>query len=423
MNGNSSAFGRRVLAAALLATGMGQVQAGDDIESLKAQIRALQQQLQAIEKKLAEQDKARSETEAKVDKVAKEAGEWKEADSVVHLAGYASIGYTDNEGTKGRFSQVQYSPIFHYMYKDRMMLEAELEIMNEPDGETEVGLEYLTFDVFLNDYMALVAGKFLSPIGQFRQNLHPGWINKLPTAPSGFGHDGAAPASETGLQLRGGLPPFSGMRANYAVYVGNGPELIGMDEDGDNVPDEIEGVDAEGRTSDADGSKVWGGRFGLIPMAGLELGISYATGEAAITRVVDADENDVTPGGFSDPARSYRVTGFDLAWQRGGWNLRGEYVRTRIGGKASSFVSDGATWRAWYAQAAYRLSKYPLEGVLRYADFDSPHADQDQQQWALGVNYLFAPQAVAKVAYEFNDGQDGSAADDDSLLLQISYGF
>jgi hypothetical protein len=76
------------------------------------------------------------------------------------------------------------------------MLESELEISIEPDDDTEAELEYLTIDWFANDYAAVLAGKFLSPVGQFRQNLHSSWINKLPTAPPGFGHDGAAPISE-----------------------------------------------------------------------------------------------------------------------------------------------------------------------------------------------------------------------------------
>jgi hypothetical protein len=61
--------------------------------------------------------------------------------------------------------------------------------------------------------------------------------------------------------------------------------------------------------------------------------------------------------------------------------------------------------------------------VLRYADFDSPHDSHDQQQWALGLNYLITNSFIAKVAYEFNDGVQGSPADADFILLQLAYGF
>ena len=141
-----------------------------------------------------------------------------------------------------------------------MLLESELEVNVGEDGETEIGLEYLTLDLFLNDYMAVIAGKFLSPIGQFRQNIHPSWINKLPSAPPGFGHDGAAPISDVGIQLRGGLPSLGSVKTNYAVYIANGPELDAMTEGGDV---ELEGIMAEGFTRDADGGKVVGGRFGI----------------------------------------------------------------------------------------------------------------------------------------------------------------
>ncbi len=388
--------------------------AATDVEALKQQVEALQRQLQAIQAQIEAQQKATEAVQTEVKDVAKVHSEWKNASSVVHLAGYGSVGYTDNENAKGRFSQVQFSPIFHYQYKDLMMLESELELKNTADGETTTEMEYLTLDLFLNDYATLVAGKFLSPVGQFRQNFHPGWINKLPSAPPGFGHDGAAPVSDTGLQLRGGFP-LSGMKANYAVYVSNGPELEAVTEDGEV---ELEGIMAEGRTSDEDGDKVWGGRFGLLPMNGLEIGLSLASGKAAVSLF---DGNQVS----DQPSRDYDVVGADVTWHWGTLDVRGEYVQSKVGGdsSASATASGSAKWKTWYAQAAYRFAPTKFEGVLRYTDFDSPHAAEDQKQWALGVNYLFASNVIGKIAYEFNDGQSGAASDDDSFLLQMAYGF
>lgn len=394
--------------------------AGTAIEQLQQQVETLQSQLQAIQTQLAEQqEKSASKDDVQalkkeVKEVANVHSEWKDATSVVHLAGYGAVGYTDNEASKGRFSQVQFSPIFHYQYKDLMMLEAELEITNDPDGETSTELEYLTLDLFLNDYATLMAGKFLSPIGQFRQNLHPSWINKLPSAPPGFGHDGAAPVSDTGLQLRGGFP-LGGVRSNYALYVSNGPELE-AETDGTDV--ELEGIMAEGRTADADGDKVFGGRFGLLPIPELEVGLSFATGKAAVTSL------DAT-GISGEPSRDYDVVGGDFAWQWRNLNLRGEYVQTEVGddSSGSTTASDGAKWETWYTQASYKFLPTKFEGVMRYTDFDSPHAAQDQKQWALGVNYLFASNVIGKLAYEFNDGQADAPADNNSFLAQIAYGF
>ena len=92
---------------------------------------------------------------------------------ITHLAGYADVGYTESENDDGSFGAGRFAPIFHYQYRDLVLVEAELEVEVEDDGETETLLEYLSINYFINDYMTLVGGKFLSPIGQFRQNLHP----------------------------------------------------------------------------------------------------------------------------------------------------------------------------------------------------------------------------------------------------------
>ena len=344
------------------------------------------------------------------------AGEWKHPDSLVHLAGYASVGYASTDQDDGSFSAGGFSPIFHFQYRDLVMLESELEVELSPEGETEVNLEYLTVDFFPTDNVAIVAGRFLSPVGQFRQNLHPSWINRLPSAPPGFGHDGAAPVSETGLQARGGVDLGAG-KLNYAVYIGNGPELNAVDEDGEV---ELEGIEAEGFGADRDGNKVVGGRLGFIPRVGLEIGLSAATGKAAVTALVDeaaGTRMDVD----ADPAHDYDVLGADFAWQWNNAELRGEYVQSKIGSNPASIAVDGATWSTWYLQGAYRFAPTRWEGVLRYGDFDSPHPTGSGTQWAIGANYRFAANIVAKLAWEANDG--GVQGGQDRILVQLAYGF
>ncbi len=341
----------------------------------------------------------------KIDKTAKSAEEWKNTNSTVHLSGYASAGYASNDGGDGRFNQAQFAPIFHYQYKDRVLLEAELEFEAGEDGSTEIGMEYLTIDLLLNDYVTLIAGKFLSPVGQFRQNGHPSWINKLPSAPSGFGHDGAAPSAEMGLQLRGAIPMGdSDMRANYAVYVGNGPELetitVGTET-------EIHGISSEGFAADENNGKVVGGRVGFIPVPKLEMGVSGATGDIAI---------------MGEDNRSYNVLGADFTYQVDKFDFRGEYIQQEVGSLVGSIVPDAWKTSTWYVQGSRKLPNN-FEGVVRYSDFDSPDPDQAQKQWAIGLNYLFAPQVIAKIAYEVNDGLNGAANDENRWMAQLAYGF
>ena len=410
MKHSTARLKRNILAAAIALTLPVTGMADPAVDALKQQVELLQQQLEQIQQTLKQYEQQTvtqediQEVREEVHEVATVQSEWKNTDSVVHLAGYGDVTYSDNEGEPGAFTGARFNPIFHYQYKDLIMLGAELELAVEDDGETETNLEYSTIHLFVNDYLAVGGGKFLSPIGQFRQNLHPSWINKLPTAPAGFGHDQAAPVSELGAQAMGGFP-VGNMHMNYVAYVGNGPIL--EIEDG-----EIEAVEAEGRTSNDDDELVFGGRLGLAFLPNSEAGISLATGEVA-----GEDETKAT--------RDYDVYGADVGYKWKGLGLRGEYLKQKVGSVSAlkSEAPGSAEWEAWYAQAAYRFLPTNFEGVIRYSDYDANLDEFDQEQWALGVNYLFAPNAVAKLGYNFNDGESGTKADDDGFQVQFAYGF
>lgn len=392
----------------------GPVMAADPVEALQRQVDSLQKQLDELRTQLQQEREAAAQAQTseqqikelkqEVREVSKVQSEWKNANSVVHLAGYGAVGYTDSENGDGTFNTLSFNPIFHYQYKDLFLLEAELEIAVLDDGETETALEYGAIDWFVNDYVVLQAGKFLSPIGQFRQNLHPAWINKFASAPPGFGHDGAAPVSDLGIQVRGGFPIRDSMRLNYSLYTANGPTaaLEG---------DEIHAVEAEGSTGNDDGELVFGGRIGFLPMPAMEVGLSAARG-------------DVGPEGEETLLRDYEVYGADFWWRPGkAWDVRGEYVKTEVGSNAASAAPGSAEWKTWYVQGAYRFLSSKWEAVVRYGDFNSPHSDDAQEQWGVGVNFWFAPNAVVKLGYEFNDGLSSESTNDDRFLLQLAYGF
>jgi len=413
-------------------------------DALKSQVEMLQKQLEQIREEMKhyreknvsrkeitelkkdvkearkEVKKARQEAKEARNEV-KEAAEWKNPNTLIHMAGYADVGYTDQENANGSFNVGNFSPIFHFQYRDLALIESEVEFGIDPDGSTSIELEYMTIDLFLNDYMALIAGKFLSPVGQFRQNLHPGWINKLPSAPPGFGEDGAAPISDIGVQVRGGFP-VGDMFANYAVYVANGPELTSMTNN-NGISFSLEAIEAEGFGRDMGGNKVFGGRVGFLPFSELEVGVSGVTGQASVTRLKN-NVTGITTNLGKETSRNYDVAGADFVWHHKALNVRGEYVQTRIGAASSGMTpSPGGFWSTWYAQAAYRLKPTKFEGVYRYAHFNAPGGELDQRQNTIGVNYLFTSSIMAKLAYEFNEGMRGNISDDNRWLLQLAYGF
>lgn len=321
-----------------------------------------------------------------------------------HFAGYADTTWA-RSADDASVATLTLAPIFHWTVGERVFIEAELEGQIDSDGDREGAVEYATVNWLLGDHAALVVGKFLSPVGSFFANQHPSWINRLPSAPPGFGHGGAAPLTDVGVQLRGGadLGPQS---INYAIYAANGPrmQLEGMDE---------VDLEMEGRLRDRDGRKVGGGRVGWLPLPALELGMSAVRGRVEL----------VADGAMGEPARDYRVEGVDLAWRPlPSLDLRAEWVRQRVAEAEMSMAPDRLDWRAWYAQGTWRLAEGRWEGVARFADATSPHAEATLRQSAVGVNRLWGPRRQLKFAYEFNKSPDPATAAD-RFLAQWAYAF
>ncbi len=361
------------------------------------------------------------------------------------IAGYADVGMaiSDKESVGGTtFVAGTFNPALYFQYGNLLLLEAEAEIEVNENGETEFTLEFAQFDIFLHDYATLVVGKYLSPVGQFQERLHPSWINRLADAPAGFGHGGVQPGAEVGVQLRGGVP-LGRSRVNYALAIGNGPRLDAMGE-----------VMTEGFGRDDDRNKAVSGRIGFLPLPYVELGASFlrakvkgATGEpedmgSEGLGIASAIEG---AGGPVLPAVRYSLWGLDAAYTRGPWDVRFEYLRGVR--KAIPVVDEEGmkmeplprlTMKAWYGQIAYRLSGLTqhrilqnFEPAIRYGRYQVRGLDELAEEAAerrldLGLNYWFAPAIVLHSAVQFRKftaRQEDEVNKDTRLLLQLAYGF
>ena len=169
------------------------------IESLEAELRQLRDLLLANKEATEQAKELAVAAEAKALEAKKAVHEVEEqkaypsiSDTIWHLAGYATAGAEfRTRADEWDFGGLQFNPGFHFQYKDLVIFEAELEMEIEEDGETEFELEYSHFDILLHDYATLVVGKYLSPVGQFQERLHPGnaplpslcvkaqWLNML----------------------------------------------------------------------------------------------------------------------------------------------------------------------------------------------------------------------------------------------------
>lgn len=344
-----------------------------------------------------------------------------DADIHWQLAGYATAnyGYSDNAAVSSMFSG-SFSPIFLVGYKDLALFEAELEIETSSDGMTEIMLEYGALNIFVNDWLILTAGKFLSPLGDFRQHLHPSWINKLPDAPAGFVEEGGAIAlSETGVMVRGAFPAGS-TTFDYAVYVGNGPRLAEMLDDG---------IENEGFGGDDNSNKAVGAKLGFHPFPSLSLGVSVMRAQI--------QGNEGTGGATTEG--DYDMVGVDAAFVNGNWSIRGEYVQSHLDELVTAADPDSApalieptTWRAWYAQASYRLAGLTndpvignLEPVVRYSQLEvrgeGDFEGNNERRFSAGLDYWFAPSLVGKIAYERRDFE--SQPNQNVFRAQLAFGF
>lgn len=467
--GNASMYDKQKMvatafaSAVLLAPGAGHAQENEQspllerIEQMERDLQGLKEQLRAANEKAesasadAEAAKERAAAASKAAETVRTASRipTKLPDTIWHLAGYAEAGLvvSDAKGRPDTFSSGKFNPAFHFQYKDLVVFESEAEISVDSEGETEFELEYSQFDVLLHDNVTLVLGKYLSPVGQFQERLHPGWINKMPDNPAGFAHDGVQPATDVGAQLRGGVS-LGDTLLTYVVAVGNGPRINAEG-----------GVELEGFGGDDNDNKSISGRIGFLPVPWLEVGASFLTSK------ISGEEGTVVESDPLEPTNAdFTLWGADAAYTRGAWDIRFEYLNAErdsiftavpheegvglesigplsagggelIAGETEVAFLPDLHMEAWYAQVAYRLSGLTeaavwknFEPVVRYGEFKIRGLDELREEVAedrfdIGLNYWFAPSIVLHGSVQWRDFADELRKSETRYQLKLAYGF
>ncbi|MFN7954811.1 MAG: hypothetical protein U0610_24005 [bacterium] len=332
------------------------------------------------------------------------------------IAGSGAAGYDWAAHDESNTFTAEIEPLFLFRITDKALVEAEAEFELPSDGETEVNLEYGQLDYLFNDYVTLVAGKFLTPFGDFNERIQPTWINKLASTPLPFRHEeGLLPFSEVGAQLRGGIPLMGddGVDLEYALYVSNGPKFADA-----GAGSLLEAAN----NADINKSKAFGARIGIRPLplsaelGRLKIGLSTYNGT------------------WDDQHQSLwlNVWGADAAYKIGYLELRGEFVdfwRELPDGASTEHRQGG------YAQAAYKLTPLGLpildrtELVLRYSQQNQPAAPEDApdqpnpriRQLAAGIDYWFSPMLVFKAEYDFDERK--AEKEGHEVHAQFAFGF
>jgi hypothetical protein len=333
-------------------------------------------------------------------------------------------------GTPGGFYFGEFTPDFLLKLNDWIFLEAEIGIGG--DGSVSAG-SFAQADFFVNDWLTVIAGRFVAPIGFFNERLNNPWINKLPGDAPGSGpllwQQVLPPMALLGVQAQGacylGCSP---LKLEYNAYISNGLNLQPATA-GAPTPSELANLENMTDTfTIISNDKAIGGRLGLWwPAMGLEGGVSGLI------------NGDYVDGGFED---SISLCAVDLNYHKGNWDWRAEYGMTWQ--EAGSFGQPNIRRQGFYTQIAYRdrdnCCKYiaNTELVYRYGYVDFRGIDPTtldlttfgtpvdvpvrRQQNEFGIDYWFYQRCVLKAAYQIND-EPGFHLHDNQFIAELAWGW
>ncbi|MEY2430069.1 MAG: hypothetical protein QOJ40_2954 [Verrucomicrobiota bacterium] len=98
------------------------------------------------------------------------------------ILGDAEIQFAKTSGQHSAFLFADFAPIFLYRGGDKVLFEAGFDfgLQNNTGGgsSTTINLSFAQLDYFMNDYVTLVAGAMVLPLGTYSERT-AGWLNKI----------------------------------------------------------------------------------------------------------------------------------------------------------------------------------------------------------------------------------------------------
>lgn len=334
------------------------------------------------------------------------------------IVGDAEVQYAKVAHQHGTFALADFAPIFLFRAGENVLFEAGFDFIvqnNAPGGggyNTTVNLSFATIDYLLNDYVTVVGGNMLLPLGTYSERS-AGWLNKIPDAPL---PRSVVPGTGVGMQLRGAIPiQQNGQSLTYSVFAANGPGSVdgtgkaGQLDTGGNV-----GLTLDGKNANLHGGLGWGGRVGYFyPWKAnydLEVGLSGMT----------------SPWDNGDK-RQFTTGAVDAALHLGpSVEVKGEYIRTWVETDDQGTITPGG----WWVQGGYKLAGLApsvpvlsnLELIARY-DTVRDGMGTRTNRGTLGAVYYLTNTLWLEGDYEFTSNHGPNPAPSDSLIFQLSYGF
>jgi hypothetical protein len=337
------------------------------------------------------------------------------------MVGDTEVQFGKTAGQHSAFVLADFAPIFLFRASDDVLFEAGFDVMlqngSRPGGgsSTSVSLSFAQLDYLFNDYVTVVAGDMVLPLGTYSERA-AGWLNKIPDNP--FSRN-LLPGSGVGVQLRGAVPiGQSGQMVSYSVYGVNGPSSSATNSA--NAGD----LDLGGNVGDTPNwhaNPSAGGRLGWFypwkPHYDLELGISGQSGE------------------WSDSGnRLWSAAVLDAALHISPYfEAKGEYINTWVQTDDTGTIRPHGLW----VQAGYKLAGLnldlplvnSLELVGRYDNmnddglFGGGSGTTKTDRYTMGFVYYFSSTLLLEGDYEFIHSRGPNALPPNAFMFQLSYGF
>ena len=387
-----------------------------------------QQKIQELEKKLGEtqqtvadvQQKATAAVAVPVEPLPRVPLDEGTVNHNFSILGDAEFLYAKTSGQHGTFLFADFAPIFLYRAGEKVLFEAGFDFglqnndRNSPAGgagaTTTTELSFAQLDYLMNDYVTLVVGDMVLPLGTYEERS-AGWLNKFPDDP--LPRD-LLPGAGVGAQLRGAVPlGQNGKLVTYSVWGVNGPSSA----DGTGNADQLDlggnvGLKSDNSVANLHGQPSGGARVGWFmpfkPHYDLELGLSAQSGEW------DDAGHHIWSAGVADASLHLGAN----------FEVKGEYIRSWYGSDDHGNVHP----EGWWVQAGYKLAglnlDWPVINNIELVNrYDTIHdgLGTRTRRYTLGYIYYFSNTLLFEGDYEFLHSTDPTVKD--QFVLQLSYGF
>jgi len=349
----------------------------------------------------------------------------KQGESHFMVAGLATFGFVANTTTTTSGGKIktnsfpdmdhfEFSPLFLWRHGSKFLLEFEPSF----DG-TSLGVNWADVSYFVAPGLILRAGYLVTPFGTYSKRLAAGWIDKLPTDPTGVAD--YPPTTDFGFEAEGGFP-IGSMKWNYDISLTNGLQLL---------PD---GELQSAGVVDNNKNKTVTARLGLLPISNssLEIGISGMFGT-----VGDANSPYENAKSQSYAADLNYVKLFNPILV----NIKGQYNYTFVNSQnyinpldLSVYTFDNKT-TSGFAQVSIRPTGAGvtfvknLELAFRYGKYVTPEKSlwgQKSDIIDISLDYWLTWRTVFKIGYQSDKSTStaientGEEAKSESLFIQFA---